>query len=187
MARHGQGASPPLLTIEEFERLSEPDDHKVELVRGMVVREPLPSPYHGRSQALLAYRLSAFVEEQALGVVFTEIGVVTSREPGTVRGPDVAYFSFQRLPDPLPKSFFETAPSLIVEVVSPSNSVPDILRKVAEYLEVGTEMVWVIDPIKRSAIVYYDEREIRLLSEDDLLVGGEVLPGLSLRLRDVLP
>ena len=48
MARRGETTSPPLLTIEEYERLPEPEDHKTELVRGMVVREPLPSPYHGR-------------------------------------------------------------------------------------------------------------------------------------------
>ena len=187
MARRGETTSPPILTIEEYERLPEPDDHKTELVRGMVVREPLPSPYHGKTQAQLAYHLLTFVKQHALGEVFTEIGVVTSREPDTVRGPDVAFFSFQRLPDPLPRSFFETMPSLIVEVVSPSNSVPDILRKVAEYLDAGTEMVWVIDPIRRTAIVYREELEIQLLSEDDFLPGEEVLPGLKLKLRDVLP
>jgi Uma2 family endonuclease len=175
------------MTIEEFERLPEPDDHKVELVRGLVVREPLPSPYHGRTQAQLAHRLLTFVEEHALGEVFTEIGVITSREPGTVRGPDVAFFSFQRLPDPLPRSFFETAASLIVEVASPSNSVPSILRKVAEYLEAGTEMVWVIDPIKRTAMVCREGHEIQLLSSNDSLEGGDILPGLALKLRDVLP
>jgi Uma2 family endonuclease len=175
------------MTIEEYARLPEEDDHKTELVAGMVVREPLPSPYHGKTQAQLAYHLLTFVKQHALGDVFTEIGVVTSRKPGTVRGPDVAFFSVQRLPDPLPRTFFETPASLIVEVVSPSNSVPDILRKVAEYLDVGTEMVWVIDPIKRTAIVYHEDNEIRLLSEDDLLPGGDVLPGLSLELRDVLP
>jgi Uma2 family endonuclease len=187
MSRNIDEMPPAQLTVEDYERLEEPDEYRSELVRGVVVREPLAGPYHGRTQTRLARRLDAFAEESGLGAVFTEVGVILSRQPATVRGPDVMFYRSERVPRPLPRSFFEIPPDLAVEVVAPSNSFAEILTKVAEYLNAGTDMVWVIDPIKRTAVVYQSGDEIRLLSESDSIDGGNVLADLDLPLTDVLP
>lgn len=180
--------APVTMTIEEFEQLPESDDYKEELVRGMLVREPRPGPYHGRTQARLAHKLESFLEQHPIGAAFTDVGVVISREMRTVRGPDVAYYSLERLPKPLPsRGFLEVLPDLAVEVVSPSNSLSDVLEKVTEYLDAGVRLVWVVDPRSHTATTYRSRDEIRIISNDDVLEGGDVLPGFAVELWKVLP
>src|SRR5436853_1914122 len=85
-------------TLEEFQAL--PDDgDRVEIVRGMLVREPPPGHPHGRVDALLAHRLEDWAEKTQLGRVFSNIGFVLQEEPLTVRGPDLSYVRPERLPD----------------------------------------------------------------------------------------
>jgi Uma2 family endonuclease len=174
------------LTIEEYERLDEPDEWRTELVRGVVVREPRPAPYHARTQTRLAHRLEEFVEREKLGFVLTDVGVILSRHPPTVRGPDVAFYRVERLPE-LPRRFPDIAPDLVIEIVSPSNTVTEIVEKVMDYLDAGSRLVWVVDPMSRTATVYRSRDEIRILTDRETLDGADVLPGLKLRLEDVLP
>ena len=78
------------------------------------------------------------VKQGNLGRATVESGVLTELGPDTVRGPDVAYWSFERLPpDQTPVVFANVAPDLVAEVVSPSNSRKDIARKVREYFAGG--------------------------------------------------
>lgn len=111
-------------------------------------------------------------------MVFSEVGVVLSRQPPTVRGPDVVFYSGDRVPQPLPVKGFLIPPDLAVEVVSPSNRFADVIAKVAEYVLAGTELVWVIDPIKRTAAVYRAPDGIQLLTEDDSLEGRAMHPSV---------
>lgn len=133
------------LTIEEYGRLDESDHVRSELVRGRLVSEPRPAAPHGRVQALLARHLDLFVEENGLGRVLTDVGVVIDRAADTVQGPDVLFVSDERLGGPLPDGFLEVAPDLAVEIVSPSNSASDMQRKVLEYLTPAAAR-WVVDP-----------------------------------------
>lgn len=174
-------------TIEEYARLDEGEEVRTELVGGRLVREPRPAAPHGRTQARLARRLDAFVEERELGVVMTDVGVVLDPEGPTVRGPDVLFVSHERLPSPLPEGFLEVAPDLVVEVVSPSNAVSEVQAKVLDHLEAGTREVWVVDPGSRTATVYRSRHDAAILGEDEELEGGEVLPGFRVPLEDVLP
>jgi Uma2 family endonuclease len=183
------GSEPALgMSIEEYEQLPESDEHKDELVRGEVVREPRPGPYHGSTQIRLGARLLGYADEHALGAVFTDVGVVISHQPRTVRGPDILFYGTTRLPRPLPsKGFLQIPPDLAVEIVSPSNSASDIIEKVTEYLDADVRMVWVVDPGSRTATVYRSREKIRILGEQDELDGTDVVPGFRVRLRDVLP
>lgn len=174
------------LTIAEYADLQEPDDVRSELVGGVLVREPRPGFGHGRTQTRLARRLDSHVEEHELGTVATDVGVVLSHDPPTVRGPDVAYFSRERLTES-PEGFVETAPDLAVEIVSPSNTVSHIQARVLEYLDAGTRLVWVVDPGSRSAATYRSRDDVRLLGAGDELDGGDVVPGFRVRLDEVLP
>jgi Uma2 family endonuclease len=170
------------LSAAEFERLPEPDAWRSELVRGRLVREPRPGARHGSLAARLVHLLYGFVEAGGHGVVLADAGVLLSRDPDTVRGPDIAFFS----PDRVPASGYETpfwgAPDLAVEIASPSNRPAELQEKVADYIGAGVRRVWVVDPRTRSVTVHRPDGSARLLKVDDVLEGEDVLPGFALRL-----
>lgn len=174
---------PRLMTVDEYARL--PDDgRKTELVRGKVVEMPQPKPQHGYLCGRVSRLLGNFVEERGLGRVLTnDAGIVTERNPDTVRGADVAYYSYQRLPKgPLPKSYLEVAPELAIEIRSPDDRWTNIRKKVAEYLTIGVITVVVVDLEPKKVHVYSADREDEALSGNDVLTLPEVLPGFSLPL-----
>src|SRR5688572_21586988 len=164
------------LSIEAFEHL--PDDGwRRELVRGQVVREPPAGYQHGRIAIRMGAILHTFVLEHGLGdVVGAETGFILSDEPPTVRAPDVAFVAGGRLVSD-PVGFAPLAPDLAVEIVSPSNTLSEIQDKVIDYLFAGTQLVWVVDPRRRTVTTYRSREEIRLLTEDEDLDANAVLPG----------
>jgi len=170
-----------LLSAEEFAKLPNPiDGSKQELVRGEVITMPPPSFLHGIVQLNVAALLKAFARQHGLGRVTVESGVVTDTGPDTVRGPDVAFWSFERLPaDQVPVVYANVAPDLCVEVKSPSNTPARTTKKVGEYFGCGSRMVWVVDPEERTVTVYRKAGDGRVLWEDATLTGEEVLLGFS--------
>lgn len=180
------GIADEVVTLEEFQRMPEEDAYRVELVRGRVVREPLPGAPHGQLIVRLSGWIDSYARERGLGATFADIGVVLSVDPPTVRGPDIAFVSAEKLPlDGTPEGFWRTAPDLAVEIVSPSNRSAEIREKVLEYLAAGSRLVWVVDPVTRSVAAYRSREEIRLLTEDDVLEGGDVLPGFRLPIAEL--
>lgn len=168
------------VSIEEFERL--PDDGgRRELVRGEVVKEPPAGFEHGGIAVHVAAVLHSFVSERGLGEVVTaETGFVLFDEPPTVRAPDVAFVAEDRLTFD-PAGFAPLAPDLAVEIVSPSDTVSEIHFKVMDYLDAGSRLVWVVDPRHRSVTVYRSREEIRLLTGDEEIDGGAVLPRFRMK------
>jgi Uma2 family endonuclease len=108
--------------------------------------------------------------------------------PGLVRIPDVSFISWDRIPggesprEPVP----DLAPDLAVEVLSKSNTSAEMRRKVGEYFEAGARVVWLIDPRKRTARVYTSPTRWVSIAADQSLDGGDLLPGFSVRLGDLL-
>jgi Uma2 family endonuclease len=135
--------------------------------------------------------MGTFVDTHpALGVCgISEAGFQLSANPDTVRAPDVWFIAAERIPpESIPDGFWPGAPDLAVEALSPSDRFADVLRKVKEYLAAGSQLVWVVDPKGRSAAAFGPGSPLaELLGEDGVLDGGDVLPGFSLTLRDVLP
>ena len=127
-----------LLTAEEYARLPDPG-HPTELIQGQVISRPPPMPRHGELCAQIVYLLRRFLEDHPLGrVLSNDSGVVTERNPDTVRGADIAYYSFQRVPKgPLPDGLLSVAPELVFEVLSPEDRWREVHVKVAEYLHTG--------------------------------------------------
>lgn len=178
--------APPhkLLTIEEYLRL--PDDgRRTELVRGRVVEVPPTYPFHGYVCSKIDRLVGNHVEAANLGRVMTnDSGVVTERDPDTLRGADVCYYSFQRMPGPMPEEgYFPAAPDLVFEVMSPSDRWPQVLKKVTEFLEAGVAAVCVVIPWDRSAIVYRNDAKPETVAADAELVLPDVLPGFRAPLR----
>src|SRR5262249_50721903 len=128
-----------LITAEEFIRMPDPPDgSQQELVRGVIVTMPPPGIRHGSRQVRAATLLDNFACSTRLGRVTVESGVITERDPDTVRGPDVAYWSAERLPlDIEPEGYPDVAADLCVEVLSPHKRLRKILEKLREYFERG--------------------------------------------------
>jgi Uma2 family endonuclease len=170
-----------LLTAEEFARLPNPaDGSKQELVRGEVITTPAPSFFHGIVQVNIASLMTLHARRHKLGRVAVASGVITNREPDTVRGPDVSYWSFERLPaDHVPVVYANVAPDLCVEVLSPGNTPARTTKKVSEYFACGARMVWVIDPDERTVTIYRKPGDGRVLWEDATITGEDVLPNFS--------
>lgn len=174
-----------LLTAEELLRINLPNKRS-ELVRGMlIIREPA-GYIHGAIAARLLVAIGSHVATSGLGRVFAaETGFTLARGPDTVRAPDVAFVSAARLPHPPPRGFAELAPDLAAEVMSPDDSAPEVLDKVADWLRAGTRLVWVVDPARRVARVYRPDGSEDLLAERDVLRGETVLPAFELELASL--
>ncbi|MDZ4768600.1 MAG: Uma2 family endonuclease [Chloroflexota bacterium] len=100
-----------------------------------------------------------------------------------VRAPDVGFIAALRVPKGgLPDGYFQGAPDLAVEVVSSNDRIDEIEGKLADYLDFGTRMIWIVYP-KTQTIQVYTAAEIRRLTADDTLDGGDVLPGFALPVR----
>jgi Uma2 family endonuclease len=174
------------VAIEEFERWPKEDAYHVELVRGMIVREPRPGALHGRITAILTQHLGVWADSTGLGIVLNDMGFVTENDPPSVRGPDVAYVSHGRMPGTgYADGFWRFGPDLAVEVLSPSNRPKEIQEKVREYLAVGSRLVWVVDPRRRIVTVYDAAGGSHTIDKDGALSGDDVLPGFTLPLSRV--
>lgn len=170
-----------LLTAEEFARLPCPaDGSRQELVRGEVLTMPPPGFLHGKVQGNVYFVLESYNRAHNFGHVTVETGIVTEREPDTVRAPDVAMWSFSRVPaDQFPDGYVSTPADLVVEVLSPSVSPGSLTRKIREYLVSGVRMVWLLDMQARTVTVYRRPGEGTILWDDAVLDGADVLPGFS--------
>jgi Uma2 family endonuclease len=177
-----------LITAEEFARMPDPlDGSRQELVRGVIETMPPPGGIHGACCSRVALRLGNFVEERGLGHVFiNDTGFVSERNPDTVRGPDVSFWSKERLPV-VPEGYIEIPPDLATEVVSPSDHFSRIWKKVREYLDKGVRLIWVIDPFDRSVTVYRALKDLDILTETETLDGNDVVPGFSCRVAVLFP
>lgn len=181
---HGDQERP--ITIAEYERMPEEDLYRVELVRGRLVRSPRPAPLHGALTIRIGRKLDEFVEHAGGGVVLADVGAILARDPDTVRGPDIAFYSTDRIPESGYSGGFWGPPDLAVEILSPSNRSPDVTAKVADYVAAGVRLVWVLDPQARSVAVHRPGAPTRVLRSDGILEGEDVLPGFRLPLAAVL-
>jgi Uma2 family endonuclease len=175
-----------LITADEFIKLPDPaDGSKQELVQGEIVTMPPTGNRHGEVQLAIGSILRRFVKEHGLGRVTVESGVRTERDPDTVRGPDVAFWSSERVPlTEKPVGYPEVAADLCVEVVSPHDRISELRRKAGEYLTNGVRMVWIADPQDQSVTIYRMPGEGQLLSDNAEITGEDVLPGFRCRIGE---
>jgi Uma2 family endonuclease len=135
-------ATKKLITAEEFARLPDPPDGSgQELVKGEVVTMPPPGGRHGACCSKVDRRLGTFVETNHLGTVCAnDTGFIMERDPDTVRGPDIAFRSLDRLPE-IPEGYIPIPPDLAIEIVSPNDMFSRIQKRVRDYLKRGVRLV----------------------------------------------
>jgi len=156
------------------------------LVKGELREMPPASGRHGIYSGTLHAYLGYYVLTQKLGRIFSaETGFTIARAPDTVRAPDIAFVAQNRLPDPIPDGYFEFVPDLAVEVVSPNDTRREMREKVNDWLDAGVRLVWVVNYQKRTITEYRSRQQVRVITEEDTLDGGDVAPGFSLPVREV--
>ena len=167
---------PKLMTAEELLLLPD-DDMQRELIRGVLTEDMPPGDEHGVLVARISRIIGNFCEENDFGEVRAgDSGFVLERNPDTVRGPDVAWVSPDRLSAPV-VGFAELAPDLVAEVKSPSNSNREMADRAMMWLSHGTRMVVVADPVTTTLAVYRPGQPPQVLGEADTFDGDDVLPG----------
>lgn len=175
----GSATEHDLLAVHDHE------NRLCELIDGVLVEKTM-----GAKESLVAWevsqRMGAFVKDRKSGILLLPDGFLRLL-PGQVRAPDVSYISFDQLPnrkfprEPIP----DLVPDLAVEVLCAGNTKKEMTRKLKDYFLAGVRLVWLIDPDKRQGQIYTAPDEWRLVTEDDALDGGDVLPGFQLPLREL--
>lgn len=167
-----------ILSLDQFEKL--PDDGMFhELDEGELISMAPASEGHGSTGMEIGRLLANFVKEHRLGLVYNaDTGF--SLDEDTVRAPDVAFVRKGRLGARDRARYFDGAPDLAVEIFSPSDSVPQLMRKVRQYLRAGSHTVWVVYPETKEVQVFEATGADRILRAGDLLDAPELLPGFSI-------
>lgn len=178
-------ADPPkLLTAEEFAAMPELGRF-TELVKGEVIDVPPPSYTHGKVCFKVAFALGTHVVPRDIGHILTnDSGIVTERDPDSVRGAGVAYFSYERVPKNVtPRVYPDVSPELVFEVMSPDDVFREVMAKADEYLAAGVLLVFVIDPDRQQAMLFRKGELGTLFGPADELVFPGVLPDLRIPVR----
>jgi Uma2 family endonuclease len=163
-----------------------PELGRCELIEGELIMMSPAGSRHGAIAAKMAQILLNFVETHALGVVLgAETGFRIASDPDTVRAPDTAFIRADRVGKTLPQGFFPGAPNLAVEVLSPDDRASEVLAKVENWLDAGSEAVWVVDPKTCTIAVYCAGGKATILKATDTLDGGDLLPGLQIPVAHV--
>jgi Uma2 family endonuclease len=177
--------NPPVGMATERDLLNvlEHENRLCELVDGTLVEKAM-----GVLESYLAVEiirvLANFVAEQDLGIVTAPDGALRLM-PGLVRMPDVAFISWKQLPNrKCPNEpIASLIPELAVEILSESNTLGEMKRKLGEYFSTGTQLVWIVDPIQRTVEVHTTPDQFTRLEERESLDGGPLLPGFRLPLE----
>lgn len=176
-----------LITAEQFWEMD--FDVPVELVRGEIVEMTRPNTWHGYVCACVVYALKLWNANDQHGyVISNDSGVLTGRDPDTMRGPDVYFIRHERLPGGnLPERWIEVPPDLAVEVFSPSDRWRDLWEKIHEYFALGVREVWVVEPRRREVHVMKPDDGPRILDDRQTLESPDVLGGFSCAVGALLP
>jgi Uma2 family endonuclease len=173
-----------LLTAEEYGEL--PDDGApTELVRGVVIPGRFRFRRHGEICVQVSFLLMQYLETRSVGrAVCNNAGVITERNPDTVRGPDISYYSYSRTPrGRLPQGYLPVAPELVIEVRSREERWGKIYTKAAEYLCAGVTLVCVLDQQTETAHVFHADQPPREVKRDEELTLPEVFADFHVTVR----
>src|ERR1043166_952303 len=186
-----------LMTADDL--LTMPDDGFVyELIKGETIKvSPPPGHEHGLVAMKIAGPLFEYVKGRKLGNVYAaatgfllepdpDTVFLPEQDPDTVRAADVSFVARERTEKVgRVKGYFPGAPDLVVEVLSPSDTVGRIEGKVEQWLESGARLVWVVSPKIRTVTAYRSLTEIVVLTEKDTPDGGDVVPGFQIAVAEI--
>jgi Uma2 family endonuclease len=170
-----------LMSVEEFDRLAEPDELSYELDEGELVVMTKPRPLHNRIAERLFRALDRYLETHPVGEVFI-FEYLFVLGPTIKRAPDVSFLRSERAKKIDPTADIPGAPDLAVEVLSPNDTASAMRRKIRQYFAAGAQCVWIVYPETREVEIWRQPSQPqRVLQETDILEDADLLPGFALR------
>lgn len=175
-----------LITADELLQMKD-DGFRYELSRGELIKMSPAGHHHGRIALNFTTPLDQFVRANQLGSVYAAgTGFKLAENPDVVRAPDAAFIRRERVEEVgQTGGFWPGAPDLAAEVVSPGDTYAEVQDKIADWLDAGTRLVVVVNPRTQTVDLYRSRSDIRILTADDVLDGGEVVPNWTLPVRDI--
>ena len=181
-----KAAQHSLLTADDLAKQPN-DDARYELVKGVLRKMPPAGFEHGICAAEIGSKLNVYVKTHKLGYVCgAETGFKIAQNPDTVRAPDATFVcqaSIER--QGIVRGYWEGAPDLAIEVISPGDTYAEVTEKVEEWLTAGCRMVWVINPRRETVEVYRPNVDFTILRRTDTLDGGDVVEGFQCPVQDI--
>lgn len=176
-----------LVTAEELIAISQDDTHRYELIQGEVIVMSPAGHHHGKLASRLHIAIGVFVQEHTLGETYAaETGYRLTHNPDTVLAPDISLVLSTNLTDDrIAGTLMLGAPDLVVEVISPSDTLARTAVKVQIWLRHGAQLVWVVEPETQTVTVYRADGTVALLKAADTLDGEQLLPGFALPLEQL--
>jgi Uma2 family endonuclease len=179
------------LEIYEVEDIADidPVPKGYELIDGELVEKPAMGAESSVTVGRIFRRLDEWCEQHFCGLSVTaEAGYrCFPRKPRQVRKPDVSVILCDPRTFIVPSGDFRIVPALVVEVVSPHETMNELTVKVEDFLSAGTSLAWVVEPQLRIAFVHRADGSVTKVREPGELSGEVVLPGFNLPLSAVLP
>lgn len=178
-----------LMTAEEFyDWVNRPENEgrQYELDRGEVIEVTRPAEFHGVLCAWIAHLLWSYALQRGRGCVCSnDTGLLVERDPDTLRGPDLMFLDEPLGLEQLSRKFTQRIPKLVIEVMSPTDRMTQLNRRIGQYLERGVGLVWLLDAEVRSVTVYRRDKYPRVLDDTEELTGEDVLPDLRLPVAEL--
>jgi Uma2 family endonuclease len=176
------------MTAEEFYdwvHRSENQDKEYELVRGEVVGMTKPGRRHGFVCINVGWILSNYTRQRKKGYVCSnDTGMIVERDPDTVRGPDISVYDDANTYEEIDIKYGETPALLVVEVLSPHDTMGKMMERITDQLRFGTRLVWLVDPEARNVTVYRPSKEPYVVKENGELTGEDVLPDFRCKVAE---
>jgi Uma2 family endonuclease len=172
-----------LMTTEELLALPENGTDRW-LIAGKLRERPMTkrNRFHSRAMARVCKMLEEWLESQPEPrgeVLVGEAGVILARDPDTTVGIDVTYISAEVMARQTDDStMVEGIPTLVVEILSPSDTTEDVNKKIDVYLAAKVPIVWIIDPHRQLVTVHQPGKRSQLFNVGDELTAEPHLPGL---------
>ncbi len=183
-------ATPSLLTTAEL--LAMPPNGKDRwLIRGQLREKPMTvrNRWHSKIMMQIGYLLKCWLDQQPEprgAILGGEAGCRLRRNPDTTVGIDVVYLSPElAAQEPKDTSLIDGVPTLVVEILSPSDTQQEIDEKTDDYLAAGVPLVWVVDPHDHTVLVYRPASAPELYTSRQELTGDPHLPGLRIPVSKV--
>ena len=170
------------LTYEDYAKLPNETGYTLQLIDGLIIREPSPSFIHQRvSRRLLQVLTAYFAEADPRGEVFTAPLDIFLNEH-TVVQPDLIFLPGTR---PAKSDPVDSLPELVVEITSPSTARTDRVRKLNSYLKAGVPHYWIVNPVD-GFIECYELRDghyVLPVALDEGTFAHPAFPGLAFELE----
>ena len=182
-----RATKPQLITADELLEL-DAKGVRGELIRGVLCETMPPGVDHAAIVANLTAILAMFTKRQRPRgrLLAGDPGIWIERGPDTVRAPDIAFYIADRMaPGDSVPGYAELVPDLAIEVVSPSDTVIEANDKAQMWVGNGVRMVWVVWPRWGTVEVFRPGEEVVELSGDQVLDGGDILPGFSTTVNEI--